>query len=1370
MPASFIDDLSDRFGWTSEQSRSFRDIQQAMDSRGTSNKCDLVVFVGTGVSFGATEIKYATWQGLLHHAIDYLYPNKPEQHQEATNYIENAFKTGQSVDLACLTYIKLSFDVKGKDYGSWMREIYDPSIYNVKNSKVLNCLMSLKRQGAVFVTTNYDNILCDALKLPPITWRNADDVYKALNNKLDCVVHIHGHYKDKNSIILDAIDYHKLEAEIEFQDKFKTALRDKNLLFIGCGSGLDDPHMSEVLKDVAEYIPESPWPAVYLIREKDYEPQIVKQINRHEVLKFSHFDDIPEILDTLIDTEHFNIFEKVNEDLSFLASKTEEVISPFLTFNDFKNQHFPSCETHKKLHKVLQDQNWALLSDAPSTGKTTTSLNYAIGQEETNGNVYYTDFAIYNELSNDDIDHLVSHLDTTTTFLIIDNAHHNLTLAKSLSAQICRKIPKVKIIIVATEVDAFKGAELKKVKSSNPQNVISVDMSKGLHERIFRYLYTKNKHPKSPKLPIIIGAETLERFKTDFGRAIGPFCMAIIASCDEISDNLGKLANGTYRLKRSAAEKYIKLRMKNLTDSQLSAMLNISAFSTQELEMPLPASLIPNADDYASILNTGLIYHNREIDCFVLKEPEWGGLIYRAYSHTPAEITNIRHTLAAQSPSLLVEFFARLKKIEDITSLEKYKNYLSKNLISYVDNYLNGRLSFGRFLGMYRQTKYLNIEGLDPNDDTIILGVIENAILGTDLIGKAIILTELRNNFWEKKYLQTAKSSIFKNQENLFECIEQATIGEFYQFVAHFKGEEDLENKKTVYSYLQSNPTCIFNMGARDNLGWYVNLFNENLSKFSDTLVKTLSLYLERPEILKANIKNTRADRLGAFLELLDSIGLNGLFDVVVIMMNAIIRSEGLPLIWQANFQQLERLLQVSDEIGSTIFITNTYDILFNDLDRTLDSLIQIKPNSIVGLLELAEKHSKTTIENLLFTRMSSTHFDALVNNLINSQRGETNQFLKYLRETDNKNGKVLRKLIWQFFSTKGKQLAKRPKGCKAYQMRTFLKEAYDFDEAIAIDITSKFKFDDWKVSKENLKGEKSKGIVDLAFFAGKLGEERFEKGILTGILKRAYIYDFPDKDYAFINSLKVANRMCILGCANNDYQKFIDNIMTQENIVAVFKHPSSYVIKNSLLGAAYSLPQRKKNQLYDGISRMLENEKENLIGEVDDLERNQRRISLIQFIGCAYALGWQGHYGELARAIDLKKVKLDISYLEILNFHLPDASKVELSQMQFWLGLYAISKTIEWELNTPKREKLKTLKLLKSDMLSLPNTSRNKTRRLIYTSLIDWLGQVEVDRGYGAVTPVPKIDILAKLALPSKSKPKRKHKKRKYNKGRSKA
>jgi hypothetical protein len=128
-------------------------------------------------------------------------------------------------------------------FGRWLSD----SIGRITptDTKLVRTLASLDVKLA---TTNYDNTMEDGTSRFPITWRDRARATIFFRESTQDVLHLHGHYRQADSVILGARSY----SEICRDEYAQTALRGwmiyGTLFFVGCGAGLKDPNFGALLE------------------------------------------------------------------------------------------------------------------------------------------------------------------------------------------------------------------------------------------------------------------------------------------------------------------------------------------------------------------------------------------------------------------------------------------------------------------------------------------------------------------------------------------------------------------------------------------------------------------------------------------------------------------------------------------------------------------------------------------------------------------------------------------------------------------------------------------------------------------------------------------------------------------------------------------------------------------------------------------------------------------------------------------------------------------------------------------------------------------------------------------------------------------
>ena len=133
----------------------------------------------------------------------------------------------------------------------------------------MEALKKLHQDGAILLTTNYDDVLETHCGLRHIGRSKTEDIVKFRREHLDGIFHIHGSFHDPQEVVLDTTDYYQIKTSDELQSMLQAFLDDKTILFVGCGSGLEDPNFDRLLKWASERQKNLPNIHCLLIRDRD---------------------------------------------------------------------------------------------------------------------------------------------------------------------------------------------------------------------------------------------------------------------------------------------------------------------------------------------------------------------------------------------------------------------------------------------------------------------------------------------------------------------------------------------------------------------------------------------------------------------------------------------------------------------------------------------------------------------------------------------------------------------------------------------------------------------------------------------------------------------------------------------------------------------------------------------------------------------------------------------------------------------------------------------------------------------------------------------------------------------------------------------
>src|SRR6266498_4099142 len=218
----------------------------------------LVIIIGAGVTLSATAdisgpLPRITWTGLIRNGLDYLVTNRHvDASNRRTNRAYDALEDTDTDSLLDAATIMADQLTQNGQFPTWLESVFGNLYQEVRHPAILEVLKALHEKGATFLTTNYDYLIEKFCGLRRIGRSNMDDILKFKCGNLDGVFHVHGSYHDPNEVVLDRTGYYQITHSDEVQNILKTFFECYTVLFIGCGSGLEDPNFDGLLKWASE--------------------------------------------------------------------------------------------------------------------------------------------------------------------------------------------------------------------------------------------------------------------------------------------------------------------------------------------------------------------------------------------------------------------------------------------------------------------------------------------------------------------------------------------------------------------------------------------------------------------------------------------------------------------------------------------------------------------------------------------------------------------------------------------------------------------------------------------------------------------------------------------------------------------------------------------------------------------------------------------------------------------------------------------------------------------------------------------------------------------------------------------------------------
>lgn len=206
---------------------------------------NLVIVVGTGVSVGSLDHtvgipECAGWQGLLRNGLARCF-SLGMISEIARDIVEAEIEEGSVEFLICAAQKIIGW--LGRRSGEkryWLQE----TIGQFKFSKP-GLIEAIAELGGILATLNYDSLLTQVTGRRAYHWRDLEVVNELLRKKKvnEFVLHLHGHWEDPDSVILDWKSYDTVLNDAKTQQHLRDFTLSRTLLFIGCGDTFMDPNL-----------------------------------------------------------------------------------------------------------------------------------------------------------------------------------------------------------------------------------------------------------------------------------------------------------------------------------------------------------------------------------------------------------------------------------------------------------------------------------------------------------------------------------------------------------------------------------------------------------------------------------------------------------------------------------------------------------------------------------------------------------------------------------------------------------------------------------------------------------------------------------------------------------------------------------------------------------------------------------------------------------------------------------------------------------------------------------------------------------------------------------------------------------------------
>jgi hypothetical protein len=115
------------------------------------------------------------------------------------------------------------------------------------------------------------NRIGEVTGLRPVTWMAGAVVERVLHGDEPGVLHLHGYWREPESVILGIRSYEQVLGNEPAQNIQRTLATVKTLLFVGCGEGLHDPNFGKLIEWTGRVFAQSEYRCYRLALESERE-------------------------------------------------------------------------------------------------------------------------------------------------------------------------------------------------------------------------------------------------------------------------------------------------------------------------------------------------------------------------------------------------------------------------------------------------------------------------------------------------------------------------------------------------------------------------------------------------------------------------------------------------------------------------------------------------------------------------------------------------------------------------------------------------------------------------------------------------------------------------------------------------------------------------------------------------------------------------------------------------------------------------------------------------------------------------------------------------------------------------------------------
>ncbi|KAI0483453.1 SIR2-like domain-containing protein [Xylaria cf. heliscus] len=223
----------------------------------------LAICVGSGVTLysAPSQSQRLSWRGLMNNALDYYENQASTLSQQPINQADlisarrilEKDNTTEADREEVANRIQKLLSNRIDLEATWMRTQFQ-NLYKdyVDQMEILDAIKALHQNGALLLTTNYDDLLENHCNLDSIDASDPSGLISWRRGSRQAVFHPHGYWRNANHIVLSAEPYWRVKNDPVVQETLQHVLASRTVLFVGCGGGLSDPNFGPLIQWIGE--------------------------------------------------------------------------------------------------------------------------------------------------------------------------------------------------------------------------------------------------------------------------------------------------------------------------------------------------------------------------------------------------------------------------------------------------------------------------------------------------------------------------------------------------------------------------------------------------------------------------------------------------------------------------------------------------------------------------------------------------------------------------------------------------------------------------------------------------------------------------------------------------------------------------------------------------------------------------------------------------------------------------------------------------------------------------------------------------------------------------------------------------------------